>query len=194
MRGVAASNLQHNALAWYWRGWVGWGVGLGEGEELRGWAITIQDYARGRRVRECGRVQVGVERSVGGKVCVREGICESLRNGFVPARRRVPSCMFGLLSPPPQTKATLQQGCREQSVVWCARGDRDGTVSGQGDGYGEGASLPSLNSTHHTRLAHPLLPATALRADGCARRRRRILSRRQGRATSPPSSASWRRG
>ena len=53
-----------------------------------------------REFRECGRVQVGVERSVGGKVCVREGICESLRNGFVPARRRVPSCMFGLLSPP----------------------------------------------------------------------------------------------
>ena len=51
MRGVAASNLQHNALAWYWRGWVGWGVGLGEGEEPRGWAITIQDYARGAHQR-----------------------------------------------------------------------------------------------------------------------------------------------
>ena len=27
---------------------MGWGVGLGEGEEPRGWAITIQDYASQR--------------------------------------------------------------------------------------------------------------------------------------------------
>ena len=48
------------------------------------------------------------------------------------------------------------------------------------------------------RLASPRARASppgscdALRADGCARRRSRLFSRRRRRATSPPSSASWR--
>ena len=50
------------------------------------------------------------------------------------------------------------------------------------------------------RLASPRARASppgscdALRADGCARRRSRLFSRRRWTATSPASPASWRRG
>ena len=59
-------------------------------------------------------------------------------------------------------------------------------------------SPPQLTTSSHctlTRLAPLLLRScAALRVDGCARRRNGLFSRQRSTATSPTSSASWRRG